>query len=142
MTVGFEIPGKPFGKQRPKFSRQGGFVRAVTPKETVVYENLVRLSYQEQEGRKRFGDDAMIEVAITAYYEIPKSTSKKKRALMLEGKLRPTKKPDADNICKVICDALNGIAYRDDAAIVTATVSKRYSENPHVEVCMWEVKDD
>lgn len=139
MTICFNIPGKPFGKQRPKFTRRGGFPHAVTPKETVVYENLVKLSYKEQEGNKRFPDTAMIEVSITAYYDIPKSTSKKRKALMVEGKLRPTKKPDADNICKCILDALNGIAYHDDAAVVTATISKRYSDRPHVEVVMWEL---
>lgn len=142
MTISFEIPGKPFGKQRPKFTTRGGYPKAITPKETVAYENLVKLCYREYVGDNRFKDNAMIEISIVAYYDIPKSTSKKKRALMLSGELRPTKKPDADNIAKVICDSLNGIAYHDDAAIVTATISKRYSEDPHVEVCMWEVKGE
>ena len=44
---------------------------------------------------------------IIAYYEIPKSTSKKKRREMLEHRIRPTKKPDWDNIGKIVCDSLN-----------------------------------
>lgn len=36
---------------------------------------------------------------------------------MLKGRLSPTKKPDADNIIKIILDALNCVAYRDDAQI-------------------------
>ena len=48
------------------------------------------------------------------------------------GKERPTRKPDFDNIGKIICDALNGIAYRDDAQIVDALVRKFYSDTPRV----------
>lgn len=142
MTISFEIPGKPFGKQRPRVIGGKGFAKAYTPKETVAYENLVKWCYREAVGDKRFDDTDMIEVYITAYYEIPKSTSKKKRAMMINGALRPTKKPDADNICKVVCDALNGIAYHDDSAVVTATIAKRYAECPRVEVDMWKVKGE
>ena len=58
---------------------------------------------------------------------------------MLEHKIRPTKKPDWDNIGKIICDSLNQIAYRDDAQIVDSQVRKFYSENPRVEVIIKEV---
>ena len=44
--------------------------------------------------------------------------------------LRPTKKPDADNVVKIICDSLNKIAYYDDAQIVDVYFHKYYSENP------------
>ena len=53
---------------------------------------------------------------------------------MLCGNIRPTKKPDCDNISKVICDALNGIAFHDDSMIVELAVEKFYSENPCVDV--------
>lgn len=76
----------------------------------------------------------MLHVNIKAYYEVPKSTSKKKREEMLSNIIRPTKKPDFDNIGKIICDSLNFIAYHDDSAIVEAEVSKFYSETPRVDV--------
>jgi Holliday junction resolvase RusA-like endonuclease len=38
----------------------------------------------------------------------------------------PTKKPDADNVLKLLMDSLNGCAYRDDVQIVNATVVKRW----------------
>ena len=44
------------------------------------------------------------------------------------GNLNPTKKPDADNIGKVVLDALNGIAYEDDKQVIELRVSKQYSE--------------
>jgi len=77
---------------------------------------------------KRFPDDAMLDVKIDAYYEVPKSASKKKRQEMLSNIIRPTKKPDFDNIGKIICDSLNLIAYHDDSAIVEARVGKFYIE--------------
>lgn len=132
--IRFTVPGKPFGKQRPRVARVGNYSKAYTPKETVAYENLVKLYYTEVAKGKRFPDDAMLDVKIDAYYEVPKSASKKKRQEMLSNIIRPTKKPDFDNIGKIICDSLNLIAYHDDSAIVEAHVGKFYSENPRVEV--------
>ena len=81
----------------------------------------------------------MLDIRIFAYYSIPKSTSKKKRELMLAGKIRPTKKPDFDNIAKIICDSLNGIAYQDDKLIVDGMFRKFYSEQPRVEVKILQI---
>lgn len=132
--ISFTIPGQPFGKQRPKFSRVGNYTKTYTPKETVSYENLVKLMYSQAAKDRMFADDAMLDVRIITYFDIPKSTSKKKRKEMLEHKIRPTKKPDWDNIGKIICDSLNMVAYHDDSAVVDAQVRKFYSENPRVEV--------
>lgn len=132
--IKFSVPGQPFGKQRPKFSRAGQHVKTYTPNETVSYENLVKLMYSQVAKGRMFPDDSMLDVRVIAYYEIPKSTSKKKRRLMLEHKIRPTKKPDWDNIGKIICDSLNLVAYHDDSAVVDAQVRKFYSENPRVDV--------
>ena len=90
--------------------------------------------YQEAAKGKRFADGDMLDVRIVVYYGIPKSTSKKKRKMMLEHKIRPTKKPDWDNVGKIICDSLNMVAYHDDSSIVDAQVRKFYSENPRVDV--------
>ena len=132
MEITFTIPGKPGAKGRPRFSTHGGFVRSYSPKETVNYENLVKLMWTEAAKGERFGDDEMLSITIRAYFEIPKSTSKKKKEAMLADDIRPVSKSDLDNIMKIICDALNGIAYRDDSRIVAALLSKHYSEEPQV----------
>ena len=131
--VKFTVPGNPFGKQRPRVVNRGKFSSAYTPKETVQYENLVKMCYREVAGDKMFSDDAMLDVRILAYYDIPKSTSKKKRAMMIGKEIRPTKKPDGDNIAKAICDSLNLVAYHDDSSVVDMQVRKFYSEHPSVE---------
>lgn len=137
--INFSVPGQPFGKQRPKFSRAGAYVKTYTPDKTVNYENLVKLMYHQAANGKMFSDDAALDVRIIAYYEIPKSTSKKKRKAMLEHKVRPTKKPDWDNIGKIICDSLNNVAYHDDSAVVDSQVRKFYSENPRVDVTIRKI---
>lgn len=53
---------------------------------------------------------------------------------MVSGNIRPTHKPDFDNVTKAVCDALNGIAYSDDSQIVDAMERKFYSEQPRIEV--------
>ena len=138
-SIRFSIPGQPMGKQRPRVVHNGSFSQAFTPKETVSYENLVRVLYREAAKGKRFADEDMLDVRVIAYYSIPKSTSKKKRKMMLEHKIRPGKKPDWDNIGKIICDSLNTVAYRDDSSIVDAQVRKFYSENPRVDVTIRRV---
>lgn len=139
MRAKFCIHGDPQGKGRPRFSTVCGHVHTRTPDETVLYENLVKTEYRQQVGVK-FPDDAMLDVRIFAYYPIPKSVSKRKRQAMLERKIRPTKKPDWDNVGKVICDSLNGIAYRDDAQVVDSMVRKFYGEDPKVVVTIEEIK--
>ena len=51
-----------------------------------------------------------------------------------QGKIRPTKKPDFDNIAKIVCDSLNTIAYKDDSQVIDGQVRKFYSEKPRIVV--------
>lgn len=132
--IHFVVPGKPFGKQRPRVACRGKFSKAYTPEKTKTYENLVKLFYAQESKGEMFPEDAELEIKIVAYYEIPKSVSKVKREKMLSGRIRPTKRPDLDNVAKAIYDSLNKVAYHDDAAIVEARISKYYSDSPRVEV--------
>ena len=75
---------------------------------------------------------------VIAYLPIPKSTSKKNRQQMIDGVIRPTVKPDWDNIGKLIADALNKVAYDDDKCIVDSQVRKFYSEHPRTVVILQE----
>lgn len=138
--IQFTVYGTPVGKGRPKFSTFNGRAAAYTPQKTVNYENLVKLSVQQQQkGLKPFDKDVPLQADIIAYFPIPKSTSKKKREAMLNGEMYHTKKPDADNITKCILDALNGIAYYDDSQIVYVRVKKNYSDEPRAEITIHEI---
>ena len=113
--VMFVVPGEPIGKGRPRFRQAGQYTQTYSPKQTVNYEALVRLEYHAQCGNHVFCQDAALGMRITAYKPIPKSTSKRKTLQMLDNVIRPTKKPDWDNIGKIVCDALNKTAFHDDA---------------------------
>lgn len=156
-TVKFTVLGEPTGKGRPQtkvmYSEKGfknkktgkvgnTLVNNVTLKKTVIYENEVKEVYRLQCDNYRFPDGAMLDMRIIAYYRIPKSQTKRNKELMKKQLLRPTKKPDMDNVVKIIADSLNQIAYRDDTQIVDCQCRKFYSDNPRVEVTIKEVKPD
>lgn len=131
MIKTFTIPGEPKGKARHRITKSG---IAYTPKQTVSYENWVKQCYLEN--HKQTDSKAELKVQIFCYFAPPKSTSKKKRQQMLNNEINVTKKPDCDNIAKIILDSLNKIAYHDDSQVVNLYVSKRYDEIPHVTVAL------
>lgn len=138
-AITFSVPGKPQGKARPRIVRQGGFSRSFTPEKTVLYENWIRSCYQREAGEYRFPDDSPLELAITAVFPVPKSYSRRKREGCLSGFIRPTGKPDCDNIAKSVADALNGVAYRDDSRVCRLVVVKRYGEIEGLRVTVREI---
>ena len=140
--VSFIIPGEPRGKGRPRVVNRGKFTKAYTPQETVAYENLVKVEYELQCERYKFSDGTFISMRIDAYYSIPKSVSKKRREMMVSGELRPIKKPDMDNVVKIVADSLNQIAYKDDTQIVECKCYKYYSDDPCVKVTLTELGVD
>lgn len=140
MKVKFTILGPPVGKGRPRFRNAGNFVQTYTPEKTVNYENLVKLEYRRQCFDFKFDKETPLDMRITAYYAIPKSASKKNRALMIERKIRPIKKPDSSNVVKSIEDGLNGIAYHDDTQIVDSQIRRFYGEDPKVVVTIQEAQ--
>ena len=133
----FVIEGKIKGKGRPRFSKYGKYVKAYTPADTASYENLIKLQFRISCGD--WYSELPLKMKITAIHGIVKSATKKDKAKMLSGELKPTKKPDADNIVKVICDALNGIAYKDDTQVVELGMSKIYGEQEKVIVEIQEI---
>jgi Holliday junction resolvase RusA-like endonuclease len=136
--IEFEVPGTPVGKGRPRFSSQGGFVKTYTPEKTASYESLVRMmAAQAMNGRVPV--DFAVSVTVDAYFEVPASWSKKKREAAMAGQIFPFGK-DIDNIAKAVLDGMNSIVYVDDRQVVTALLTKRYSDRPRVHVGVIEAK--
>ena len=139
MMVEFMVLGAPKGKERPRAAKLRDRTIVYTPKKTKDYEREIATAYRTQ-CRGIFSGAVAIE--IHAYYEIPKSASRKRVLDMVTDRERPTKKPDVDNIAKAVCDALNGVAYKDDSQVVDLTVRKYYFTFPHVQVFISEAKTD
>lgn len=125
-----ELSGEPKGKARPRFVRATG--AAFTPAETRRYESALRFAGQEAMGSRPPADGALV-VSVLAVFPIPASWSRKKRADATDGQVRPTTRPDADNLLKML-DGLNEVVWRDDRQIVDARVTKRYGERPMLRI--------
>ena len=133
----FKIPGKAQAKQRPRMGRSGV---VYTPKETLIYENYVKMCYSDY--ANQFGwlpYENQVRAEIEVLVAVPKSDSKTKKKAKIEGMIRPAVKPDCDNLAKSILDSLNGLAYHDDKQVVELSVKKYYAENAEVRVRLTEV---
>ena len=131
--IKFIVSGKPQGKARPRFRKIGNYVSTYNPKQTTEYEKLVKLSAIEQCKDKIDKEyTGLVKMSIKAYFKPNKSISKKQYNLLI-GKYY-LKKSDSDNIAKIICDSLNGVAYKDDSQVAYLEVKKYYAEEERVEV--------
>ncbi|PWM78648.1 MAG: RusA family crossover junction endodeoxyribonuclease [Phascolarctobacterium sp.] len=136
----FTVPGEPCAQGRPRFTTRGGYAQAVDPAKSRNQKAFIR--YIATDAAKRQGwnyTDKALSVEITAVLSVPKSKPKKWKKAALEGGVRPTKKPDCDNIFKLITDAMSGVIYADDKQIVSCSVRKVYGEEPYTEVQIKEM---
>ena len=121
MQVKFNVFGKPRGKQRPRLCSVGGRNIVYTPKQTIEYEKLIKASYIAS-SKVFFERNIPIEINILAYFFHKSSIE------------FATKKPDADNIIKIVLDALNKVAFYDDAQVSKICFEKRYSKTLRLEI--------
>lgn len=138
MKASFVVHGEAKGKARPRFSLASKHV--YTPDGTLYYESHVLNRFKTECQAWKVSDKA-IKICVDVYTKIPKSTSQKRKILMLKQLIYPKKKPDADNILKAIFDSLNGVAYIDDCQIVRIEYAKLYDDVPRVEVTLEELEE-
>ena len=122
------IPGQPIAKGRPRVTNRGTY----TPKRTRDYEKFIRALALHEIGAVLY--EGPLAVRVIASYRIPQSWTKARQRAAEDGTCQHTIKPDVDNACKSVLDALNGVFWIDDAQIVRLTVEKLYSRVPAVTV--------
>lgn len=137
MTQKFTLLGQPVGKGRPRFSSRGRYPVAYTPKATRDYENALKAEAIASGIKMNKGLSGLL---VLAHRRIPKSWSAKKRKAM-DGKRCDTK-PDADNILKIVMDALEGIAWKSDQSVAWVSCEKLWSDNPRIDVIITEITDE
>lgn len=129
MKIKFTIEGEPAGKARPRHGKSGVY----TPAKTKALENNIAYFYKVN---VKHYFEGYVKMYLDLFYKIPKSDSKKKKAMKLNNELRPNKKPDADNVIKLVADALNEVAYKDDTQIIEIVCRKFYSDIPRMEITL------
>lgn len=122
--------GTPRGQGRPRFSRVNG---AYKSSEDKAYERALCMAYWAEHAGKR-PMDGPLTIRIKAIFPIPKSKPKQEQELMRQGEIKPTCRPDMDNIQKSVLDALNKVAFPDDKAVTWLIGQKVYGDVPGVYV--------
>jgi Holliday junction resolvase RusA-like endonuclease len=138
-VINFVVDGQPVAKGRPRFARVGKGVKAYTPAKTATYEQQV--SWAAKAAMRGASPLAgPVELFVILYMQIPASYSKVKRARAISGDLRPTGKPDLDNVVKGIKDACNNIVWGDDSQVVRMVASKHYAARASATIIAAPVK--
>lgn len=135
--IKFTVYGEPVAQGRPKFTTINGHAKAYDPLKSRSYKEYVRTEALKIKPLKPL--EGPIALTVKAYRSIPKSFSKKKTEAAKQGEIKPTTKPDIDNVIKGIKDALKSIIWHDDSQVVELTGEKLYSDTPRVEITIRQV---
>lgn len=122
----FVVPGIPVGKGRHReqliVPKGGGrpFIHRHPDEKTLRFEERVRNCARA--AGVRIANDGALELLVVAYW--PMTGTPLKRGTR-PGRAK-TSRPDADNVAKAVADALNGVAWKDDAQVARLVVEKRH----------------
>ncbi len=132
--VEFTVPVLPVGKGRPRHTRTG---HVYTPTATRVAEAQIAAAYLHVARPARVTPapkGVPVSLAIRAVFPTPGSWARWRHERAAHGAYPHTARPDADNIAKTVLDALNGVAWHDDAQVSAVTVTKVYGPGPLLEI--------
>jgi Holliday junction resolvase RusA-like endonuclease len=135
--VAFTVPGEPRGKGRPRATAalNGAgepFVRMHTPRETRQAEKVIRDAFKARHPGHRPWTGPVL-LRFTAVFQTPAGFNQALRDAADRGLLYAVKKPDKDNIEKLIVDALNGVAFVDDQQVMGGGL-KRYGSPARLDI--------
>lgn len=130
------VPGDPVAKGRPRLTTNAqGRPIAYTPAKTKDYENKVGyFAFQQMLEQRIERLTCPVSLDLVFTLPIPSSWSNKRTQGAIAGRIAHTKKPDLDNLEKLIKDALNGVLWTDDKLVIESTKCKRYGPNPGVSI--------
>ncbi len=133
-SISFTVCGEPVAKGRPRVTKKG---TAYTPEKTKKAECDFRL--QAGKHAPYVPKEGPLSLDVIFYRSVPKSWSKDKKNLALQGWILPISVPDLDNMIKLVKDAMNKIFYHDDAQICKESCAKFYSDDPRIEIILTEI---
>ena len=130
-AIVIRVPGEPVPWKAPRIVRRGAGWAGVTPVPTVKWE-FGASTIARQVMKTRPPLTGPLSVSVVICLPVPQSWPPWKREAALDGRVRPTGRPDRTNIVKAAEDACNNIVWVDDAQIVEGACSKQYSDAPCV----------
>jgi len=116
------IPGEPVSQGRPRFSTHGGFPRAYDPKKSKEGKQSVRFfvsKAMEEQDIDILSGPILMQVQFGI--KLPKSQERKRTP---RPRIWRVKKPDLDNLIKLVKDGCSGIVFLDDNQIVKVSAEK------------------
>ena len=148
----FEIPGEPMPMPRARHSNAGGFVRTYTPEKAVAHKGLIQHYWREAAKGFAVPLDAIVSIGITVVKQLPKSAPRWLKVIVAEcelmsewGSLPPAvpSRGDTDNYFKIVADALQGLAYRNDSQVYDGRCTKVWGGTARtvVEVTYWRYEE-
>ena len=152
MKITLKIPGVPIAKARPRFSRlknrsddqKPGGVRTYNPKENEErdFANQALEQIRQQGYMSVIAKGMPLRVSCWFYMPIPASSTKKFRVRCLTETVYHVKKPDADNLVKLVKDALNRVAWHDDSQVAIVRGMKIYGAEPRTVVLIETLEEE
>jgi Holliday junction resolvase RusA-like endonuclease len=132
------IPGTPIAKRRHRSAIRGGKICTYSDQkdQARAISGIAHFTFRQDNVEALQG--ALI-VKMDFGMPLPIKVSKSNRKAMIRGDISPAKKPDLDNLEKMILDCLNKIVWEDDKQIVEIHSRKFYSDQPGVMVEVAEV---
>jgi Holliday junction resolvase RusA-like endonuclease len=121
------IEGKPIPKKNTLFGNKRGY-----NSQKKLMDGIRMVIKSQYKGELLTG---AVKLDVIYYMPIPKDTSKKKRKALKWH----IKRPDEDNMTKLIKDCMSGIVYKDDSQVADARYRKIYSDNPRTEIIIEEL---
>ena len=130
------IPIRAVPKARARHTSINGIHRSYTPKTTAKFEQTIK---HEIEKLKLKPSDKPISLSVTFTFKLPDSSPKYYSENI--NYIAHTVKPDLDNLLKSIKDAMNRVAWLDDAQVVDTLMSKFYGSDDYIVISWHETKN-
>jgi len=126
--IHFILPIIPSPSPRPRYSNKTGtfYVKGAANNKKIIkkYIKTCNIIYTS------------VEMRITTYQPTPCNMTNTEIYLAEKGLVRPSSKPDWDNLGKTYSDMIQDVLIINDNLITTGIVEKFYSIKPRVEICL------
>ena len=128
----FFVAGEPKGQPRPRAFSRGGHARVYDPGTAEGWKSQIAIAAKEYLPTKPIAGPVYL--SIRFYMKRPKShffTGKRAGILRDNARLPFVAKPDIDNLCKAVMDALKTLGmFSDDAKVWSLSALKMYATGP------------